>query len=676
LISTLYQLETTALGTFLQSRERLLMVPAWVPEPSCNVTKQMTAPLARLANAWMNPVEDESLWPVGPTMLYQDDTSPDGFRLAKHLFPNARVCWLYTGVEQMSALMLLIAALQRVQLSSIPLSDMKGLQPQFEVNDLQSCLRLSRTSRGKGTISRIMHEQSLVTGHWRANATRDEYMGTPQWFDERTIEAVAQMVNRQFFARNAFDATVAQFRGALSQSAGEYFLFGNRIDPEFTRHLLSDAASPNELRAAIWCSLCRVLLQRTVVGALRARNEQAALAWLEANNPDNRPDASGLFLVQAGRDCTTLSEQYAHALTFLKGSFSFSPHIRDMELRFGDRTMAGVGSVAPFGEGTQSKAEIAYAGKVMTLDGALQRFCWIRAMADLFGPNERRHRWPGLGNTTRVEIASRIMRTLASPAELVTVCEQIEWRTDGFDVECRNRDTAERLVVMMAAIVLMRFLERREPERLASAENFEQYAVRNLPGSQAAIKTALCKFPATELPPELLKLLLLLAMDHGVSDSVRGHAQYHKYGPETLTHVGDIPTLELRKLVHRAPTLRVTGQAENAILNISDCIGNYYLISPALKLTEHSNWALQRLHLRVAGGVDGEKALRLAERLRQYGHVIQIRNGRLESMAWLTNELGALSRRKHDWTDEAIVARTENVVDRILLNLGRVLAMP
>jgi hypothetical protein len=68
--------------------------------------------------------------------------------------------------------------------------------------------------------------------------------------------------------------------------------------------------------------------------------------------------------------------------------------------------------------------------------------------------------------------------------------------------------------------------------------------------------------------------------------------------------------------------------------------------------------------------------LRLAERLRQYGHVIQIRNGRLESMAWLTNELGALSRRRHDWTDEAIVARTENVVERILLNLGRVLAMP
>ena len=180
----------------------------------------------------------------------------------------------------------------------------------------------------------------------------------------------------------------------------------------------------------------------------------------------------------------------------------------------------------------------------------------------------------------------------------------------------------------------------------------------------------------SQFPPELLKLLLLLAMDHGISDPVRGHGRYHKYGPDTLTHLGDIPTLELRKLVHRAPTLRVKGQSENAILNISDWIGNYYLVSPALKLTEHSNWALQRLHLRVAGGVDGEKALRLAERLRQYGHVIQIRNGRLESMGWLTSELGALSRRRHDWTDEAIVARTENVVDRIVFTLGRLLAAP
>lgn len=676
MISTLYQLETTALGTFLQSRERLLMVPAWVADPGGRMAKRIANPLARLEAAWMHPTEEESCWPIGPTVLLHDDATANGFRLAKQLIPGAQVSWVYTGVEQIAAWILLLAALQRVQQKSVPLAEMKGLHPQFEVDELQSCLRLSRTSRGKGTVSRIMHEQVLVGLHWKGEATRNENLGMPQWLDERAVEVAAQSVDSQFFVRTVFDGTVARFSNSLSQPAGPYFLFGNRIDPDFTRYLLSDNASQSDLRVAIWCSLCRVLLHRTVVSALRARNETAALAWLQTNRPQELPDSSGLSLVQAGRVSGDLSLEYARALTVLEGGNYPSSQVRDMELRLGVPGPPEFGLAAVTHAGGQPSQDVSNDQGNSALDDALQRFCWVRGMTDFLGPNAKRHRWPGLWNTHRVDVASRILRTIASPVELATLCEQIAWTTDGSEVECRNRDEAEQMVMMMAAIVLFRFLEGREPEPVGRDESFEQYVNRKLPRKLTEIRTALIKFPATELPPEFVKLLLLLAMHRGVSDSVRGHARCHKYGPETLQHLDKVPELELRKLVSRSPTLRMAGHTGKELTNVSDHLGNYYLTTPSLKLPDNTHWALQRLHLRIAGANDGEKSLRLAERLRQYGHVISIRNGRLESVHWVTNELGALSRRKKDWTDEAILARTENLVDRILLNLATLIATP
>lgn len=653
------------------------MVPAWVGQELWRrMEKRLDSLLARLETAWMQPTEEESCWPIGPTVLFHDDPTANGFRLARQLIPGAQVSWVYTGVEQLAPWILLLSALQRVQQRCVPLGEMKGLHPQFEVDELQSCLRLSRTSRGKGTVSRIMHEQPLVALHWRGDASRNENLGAPQWLDLRTVDMAADLVERQFFVRTVFDEAAARFRHSLSQPAGPYFLFGNRIDPDFTRYLLSDNASNSDLRVAVWCSLCRVVLHRTVVSALRARNETAALAWLETNNPEKLPDSSGLSLVQTGRVCAELSLEYARAVTVLEGGSYPGAQVRDIEKRLDVPGSPEFGIAALTRAGARPSSDVPNHQGNPALEDALQRFSWVRGMTDFLGPNPKRHRWPGLWNTHRSDVASRILRTIASPMELVTLCEQIAWKTDGTEVECRDRDEAERLVVMMAAVVLFRYMERREPEPLRAGESFEQYVTRSLPLSSTAVRSALITFPATELPPDLLKLFLLLAMHRGVSDSVRGHARCHKYGPEALPHLDKLPELELRKLVTRPPALRLKAHVGTEPTNVSDHLGNYYLTTPSLKLPDNTHWALQRLHLRIAGATDGEKSLRLAERLRQYGHVVAIRNGRLESMPWLTNEMGALSRRKKDWTDEAILERTENVVNRLLQNLAALIATP